>query len=87
MNILEEYISKTFNLSNEEWAIMSGVARDPDFWVSIPSKDNTCAKALAEIADKIGLKGARTRQLLNELVERGILEKTAITKNRRYVKN
>ncbi len=40
-----------------------------------------------EIAKKIGLKGPRTRQLLNELVAMGIISCTATTKNRRYIKN
>ena len=35
-----------------------------------------------EIAEKIGLKGARTRELLNELVVMGRLTCTAATKNR-----
>lgn len=39
-----------------------------------------------EIAVKVGLKGPRTRQLLNELVAMGILECTAAAKNRRYIK-
>ena len=39
-----------------------------------------------EIASAVGLKGPRTRQLLNELVEIGIVECTAATKNRRYIK-
>ena len=39
-----------------------------------------------EIANAIGLKGPRTRQLLNELVEIGVVDCTAATKNRRYVK-
>jgi hypothetical protein len=39
-----------------------------------------------DIAVKIGLKGPRTRQLLNELVAMGILECTAATKNRRYIR-
>ncbi|MCM1087757.1 MAG: putative DNA binding domain-containing protein [Muribaculaceae bacterium] len=39
-----------------------------------------------EIAEKIGLKGPRTRQLLNELVEMGELTCTAVTKNRRYIR-
>jgi predicted HTH transcriptional regulator len=39
-----------------------------------------------EVADSIGLKGPRTRQLLNELVDMGILTATATTKNRRYIK-
>ncbi len=38
------------------------------------------------IAEAIGLKGARTRQLLNELVAMGVVECTATTKNRRYIK-
>ncbi len=40
----------------------------------------------AEIAEKIGLRGPRTRQLLNELVTMGFVSCTAATKNRRYVK-
>ena len=39
-----------------------------------------------EIAGKIGLKGARTRQLLNEMVDMGILVCTAATKSRRYMR-
>jgi predicted HTH transcriptional regulator len=39
-----------------------------------------------EVADRIGLKGPRTRQLLNELVDIGKLTSTATTKNRRYIK-
>jgi predicted HTH transcriptional regulator len=39
-----------------------------------------------EVADYIGLKGPRTRQLLNELVDIGRLTVTATTKNRRYIK-
>lgn len=39
-----------------------------------------------EIAEKMGLKGPRTRQLLNELVAMGRLTCTAATKNRRYIR-
>ncbi|MCM1560171.1 MAG: putative DNA binding domain-containing protein [Butyrivibrio sp.] len=39
-----------------------------------------------EVAQIIGLKGPRTRQLLNELVARKLLSCTAATKNRRYVR-
>ena len=39
-----------------------------------------------EIAEKIGLKEPRTRQLLNELVAMGRLTCTAATKNRRYIR-
>ncbi len=39
-----------------------------------------------EVAACIGLKGPRTRQLLNELVDIGKLTATATTKNRRYIK-
>ena len=39
-----------------------------------------------EIAEKIGLKGPRARQLLNELVAMGRLTCTAATKNRRYIR-
>ena len=38
------------------------------------------------IAGIIGLKGPRTRQLLNELVELGKVESIGTTKNRRYRK-
>lgn len=40
-----------------------------------------------QVAEKIGLKGPRTRQLLNELVDMELLTCTAATKNRRYIKN
>ena len=36
------------------------------------------------IAEEIGLKGPRTRQLLNELVELGKIESLGTTKDRRY---
>lgn len=38
-----------------------------------------------EIAEKIGLKGSRTRQLLGQLVKMGLIRTTATTRNRRYV--
>lgn len=44
------------------------------------------AYSTEEIAGAVGLKGPRTRQLLNELVAMGVVECTAATKNRRYVK-
>lgn len=40
-----------------------------------------------EIAEAIGLKGPRTRQLLNELVKMKLLECTAATKKRRYIRH
>lgn len=39
-----------------------------------------------EVAQMIGLKGPRTRQLLNELAAMNLVSCTAATKNRRYVK-
>lgn len=39
-----------------------------------------------DIADMIGLKGAMTRRLLNDLVDKGLLNKTAETNRRRYLK-
>jgi len=39
-----------------------------------------------EIAAEIGIKEARTRQILNELVDMGLLRCTAATKKRRYIK-
>ena len=39
-----------------------------------------------EVAQMIGLKGPRTRQLLNELVAMNLVSCTAATKNRRYAK-
>lgn len=39
-----------------------------------------------EVAHLVGLKGSRTRQLLNELVALELVSCTATTKNRRYVK-
>ena len=40
-----------------------------------------------EIAQMMGLKGPRTRQLLNELVAMNLISCTAATKNRRYIVN
>ena len=39
-----------------------------------------------EIAELIGLKGSRTRQLLKELADKGKISFTAATKNRKYKK-
>lgn len=44
------------------------------------------AYSTEELAGAVGLKGPRTRQLLNELVAMGVVECTAATKNRRYIK-
>lgn len=40
-----------------------------------------------QVAEKIGAKGSRTRQLLNELVHKELLACIGITKRRRYIKN
>ena len=39
-----------------------------------------------QVAEKIGLKGPRTRQLLNELVNKELLVCIGTTKRRRYIK-
>ena len=39
-----------------------------------------------QVAEKIGLKGPRTRQLLNELVNQELLACMGTTKRRRYIK-
>ncbi|MCC8127451.1 MAG: MarR family transcriptional regulator [Clostridiales bacterium] len=39
-----------------------------------------------EIADVLGVKLPRTRQLLNELISLGLIQATAATKNRKYIK-
>lgn len=39
-----------------------------------------------DIVDRIGLKGAMTRKLLNDFVDKGLLNKTAQTNRRRYLK-
>lgn len=39
-----------------------------------------------QVAEKIGLKGPRTRQLLNELVDKELLACIGTTKRRRYIK-
>ncbi len=39
-----------------------------------------------QVAEKIGLKGPRTRQLLNELVNKELLAFIGTTKRRRYIK-
>ena len=39
-----------------------------------------------QVAEKIGLKGPRTRQLLNELVNMELLACIGTTKRRRYIK-
>lgn len=44
------------------------------------------AYSVEEIAMLIGLKGPRTRQLVNQLVGIGILKVTAVTKGRRYIR-
>lgn len=39
-----------------------------------------------DIVDRIGLKGAMTRKFLNDFVDKGLLNKTAQTNRRRYLK-
>lgn len=39
-----------------------------------------------QVAEKIGLKGPRTRQLLDELVNKELLACIGITKRKRYIK-
>ena len=39
-----------------------------------------------QVAEKIGLKGPRTRQLLNELVNKELLACIGTTKRKRYIK-
>lgn len=39
-----------------------------------------------QVAEKIGLKGPRTRQLLDELVNKELLTCIGITKRKRYIK-
>ena len=41
----------------------------------------------SQVAEKIGLKGPRTRQLLNELVNKELLVCIGTTKKRRYTKS
>ena len=53
-------------------------------------EDETPSDKVADVADRvadmIGLKGAMTRRLLNDLVDKGLLNKTAETNRRRYLK-
>lgn len=51
------------------------------------SMDEDIEYSTEQVAEKIGLKGPRTRQLLNELVDMELLTCTAATKNRRYIKH
>lgn len=62
------------NLSNRHQQILSLMKSDHEY-----SSD--------EIAEMIGLKGSRTRQLLKELIDRNLIIATTETKNRRYIKN
>ena len=39
-----------------------------------------------QVAEKVGLKGLRTRQLLNELVNKELLACIGTTKRKRYMK-
>ena len=62
------------NLSSRHQQILSLMKSDNEY-----SSD--------EIAEMIGLKGSRTRQLLKELIDRNLIIATTETKNRRYIKN
>ena len=46
--------------------------------------DTNVEYSAEEIAELIGLKGSRTRQLLKELADKGKISFTAATKNRKY---
>ena len=48
--------------------------------------DTNVEYSAEEIAELIGLKGSRTRQLLKELADKGKISLTAATKNRKYKK-
>ena len=48
--------------------------------------DTNVEYSAEEIAELIGLKGSRTRQLLKELADKGKISFTAATKNRKYKK-
>ena len=48
--------------------------------------DTNVEYSAEEIAEFIGLKGSRTRQLLKELADKGKISFTAATKNRKYKK-
>lgn len=48
--------------------------------------DTNVEYSAEEIAELIGLKGSRTRQLLKELADKGKICFTAATKNRKYKK-
>ena len=48
--------------------------------------DTNIEYSAEEIAEFIGLKGSRTRQLLKELADKGKISFTAATKNRKYRK-
>lgn len=50
-------------------------------WMAVGREYNA-----AEISDMLGLKGSRTRELLNDLVRKSLLKVTAETNRRRYVK-
>lgn len=59
------------NLSNRHKQILSFMSEGVEY-------------GTGEIAEFLGLKGSRTRQLLKELVDRGMLTITASTKKRKY---
>ena len=63
-----------FNLSDRQKQILLSMDEDIEY-------------STEQVAEKIGLKGPRTRQLLNELVDMELLTCTAATKNRRYIKH
>ena len=48
--------------------------------------DENVGYSTDQIAEAIGLKKSRTRQLLNKLVDMKLLTYTGATKNRRYIK-
>ena len=53
-------------------------------------EDETPSDKVADVADRvadmIGLKGAMTRRLLNDLVDKGLWNKATQTNRRRYLK-
>lgn len=53
-------------------------------------EDETPSDKVADVADRvadmIGLKGAMTRRLLNDLVDKGLWNKVTQTNRRRYLK-
>lgn len=82
------YVEHSLSLSTVIWAIsqVEGNCLSGTGLSGLAIMEAGVEYSTEQVAEKIGLKGPRTRQLLNELVNKELLACIGTTKRRRYIK-